>query len=71
MQEKGKFPSQTQLNPMGLHEVSFSSEPSSRIDEVKEIITLRSRKELKQPAPKAEKKGQEAEETEPKEVVIK
>ena len=41
------------------------------MDEVKAIITLRSGKELKQPAPKAEKKGQEAEETEPEEVVIK
>ena len=71
MQEKGKFPSQTQLNPRGLHEVSSSSEPSSRMDEVKAILTLRSGKELKQPAPKAEKKGQEAEEMELEEVVIK
>ena len=71
VQEKGKFPSQTQPNPKGLHEVSSSSEPDSRMDEVKAIITLRSGKELKQPAPKAVKKGQEAEETKPKEVVIK
>ena len=41
------------------------------MDEVKAIITLRSGKELKQPAPKAVKQGQEAEETEPEEVVIK
>ena len=41
------------------------------MDEVKAIITLRSGKELKQPATKTVKKGQEAEETEPKEVVIK
>ena len=71
MQEKGKFPSHTQSNPRGLHEVSSSNEPNSRMDEVKAIITLRSGKELKQPAPKAVKKGQETEETEPKEVVIK
>ena len=71
VQEKGKFPSQTQPNPRGLHEVSSSSEPNSRTDEVKAIITLRSGKELEQPAPKAIQKGQEAEETEPKEVVIK
>ena len=71
VQEKGKFPSQTQPNPKGLHEVSSSSEPSSRMDEVKAIITLRSGKELKQPAPKAVKKGQEGEETEPEQVVIK
>ena len=28
MQEKGKFPSQTQSNPKGVHEVSSSSEPT-------------------------------------------
>ena len=71
VQGKGKFPSQTQPNPRGLHEVSSSSEPNSRMDEVKAIITLRSGKELKQPAPKVVKKGQETEETEPEEVVIK
>ena len=71
MQEKGKFPSQTQPNPRGLHEVSSSSDPNSRMDEVKAIITLRSGKELKQPAPKAVQKGQEAGETEPEDVVIK
>ena len=41
------------------------------MDEVKAIITLRSGKELKQPTPKAVKKGQEAEETELEEVVSK
>ena len=71
MQEKGKFPSQTQPNPRGLHEVSSSNELNFRMDEVKAIITWRSGKELKQPAPKAVKQGQEAEETEPEEVVIK
>ena len=71
VQEKGKFPSQTPPNPRELHEVSSSSEPNSRMDEVKAIITLRSGKELKQPAPEVVKKGQEAEETEPEEVVIK
>ena len=39
--------------------------------EVKAIITLRSGKELKQPAHEAVKKGQEAEEAELEEVVIK
>ena len=71
MQEKGKFPSQTQPNPRGLHEVSSSNEPNSRMDEVKAIITLRSGKELTQPAPKAIDQGQEAKETELEEVVIK
>ena len=51
--------------------MSSSSEPNSRMDEVKVIITLRSGKELKQPTPKAVQKGQEAEETTPEEVVIK
>ena len=35
VQEKGKFPSQTLLNPRGVHEVSSSSEPNPRMDEVK------------------------------------
>ena len=71
VQKKVKFPSQTQPNPRGLHEVSSSSEPNSKMDEVKAIITLRSGKELKQPAPKAVEQGQEAKETEREEVVIK
>ena len=71
VQEKGKFPSQTQPNPRGFHEVSSSSEPNSRMDEVKAIIKFRSGKELNQPTPKAVKQGQEAEETEPEGVVIK
>ena len=71
MQEKGKFPSQTQPNPRGLHEVSSSSDPNSRMKEVKQIITLRSIKELTQLSPKATNPGQEAIETEPEEVVIK
>ena len=65
MQEKGKFPSQTQPNPKGMHEVSSSSEPNSRMDEVKAIITLRSGKEIKQPTPKAVEQGKEIEEAEP------
>ena len=71
VQEKGKFPSQTQPNPRVLHEVSSSSDPNSRMNEVKAIITLRSGKELTQPAPKAIDPGQEAIETEPEEVVTK
>ena len=71
VQEKGKFPSQTQPNPKGVHEVSYSSEPNPRMDEVKAIITLRSGKEIKQPVPKPTKEGQEAKEAEPDEVVAK
>ena len=71
VQEKGKFPSQTQPNPKGVHEVSSSSEPNPKMDEVKAIITLRSGKELKQPIPKPTEEGQEAKEVEPNEVVTK
>ena len=59
MSEKGKFPSQTLPNPRGVHEVSYSSEPNLRMDEVKAIITLRSGKELKQPVPKTTEDDQE------------
>ena len=41
------------------------------MDEVKAIITLRSGKELKQPAPKAVEQGQEAKEVELEEVVTR
>ena len=71
MQEKGKFPSQTQPNLRGVHEVSSSSEPNPRMDEVKAIITLRSGKEIKQPVPKPIDIGQEVKEAEPDEVVTK
>ena len=49
VQEQGKFPSQTQPNPRGVHELSFSTEPAPRMDEVKAIITLRSGKQVDQP----------------------
>ena len=45
--EKGKFPSQTQQNPRGMHEIGFSSDPNARIDEVKAVVTLRSGTELR------------------------
>ena len=67
MQEKGKFPSQTQPNPLGVHELSSSSEPPPRIDEVKAVITLRSGKEVEQPV----EKGTEEKEAEPEKIVIK
>ena len=53
MQEKGNFPSQKQPNPIGLQEESSSSDPISKLNEVKAIITLRSGKELTKPSPKA------------------
>ena len=57
VQEKGKFPSQTQPNPKGVHELSSSSEPAPRIDEVKAVITLRSGKKVEQPVPKPAEEG--------------
>ena len=57
VQEKGKFPSQTLPNPRVVHEVSSSSEPNPIMDEVKEIITLRSGKELKQLVTKPTEEG--------------
>ena len=44
VQEKGKFPSQTQPNPRGVHKIAYASEPAPRIDKVKAIFTLRSGK---------------------------
>ena len=52
MLEKGKFPSQTQPNPRGMHELSSSSDPNPRNDEVKAVVTLRSGREVKPSAPK-------------------
>ena len=45
--EKGKFPSQTQQNSRGMHEIGSASDPNARIDEVKAIVTLRSGTELR------------------------
>ena len=49
--EKGKFPSQTQQNPRGMHEIGSASDPNAIIDEVKAIVTLRSGKELRPTVP--------------------
>ena len=65
VQEKGKFPSQTQPNPRRVNELSSSGEPNPKIDEVKAVITLISCKEVKQKAPKPEGEDQEAKEAEP------
>ena len=50
---------------------SSSSDPNSKLNEVKAIITLRSGKEITKPSPKAIDPEQEAIDTEPGEVVIK
>ena len=55
--EKGKFPSQTQQNPRGMHEIGSSSDPNARIDEVKAVVTLRSGTELRPAIPNPAKKA--------------
>ena len=42
VKEKGRFPAQTQPNPRGINEIGSASNPATRMDEVKAIITLRS-----------------------------
>ena len=71
VQEKGKFPSQTQPNPRGIHEIASASEPAPRMDEVKAIITLRSGKKVEQPVPKPVEETKEEKEVEPERIIIK
>ncbi|KAL6347751.1 hypothetical protein AAG906_026280 [Vitis piasezkii] len=49
---KGKFSSQPQQNPSGVHEIGETSESSTKKDEVKAVITLRGGKQVDQPMPK-------------------
>ena len=49
--EKGKFSSQPQQNPRGMHEIGSANDPNARIDEVKAVVTLRSGKELRPAVP--------------------
>ena len=71
MQEKGKFPSHTQPNPRGIHEIAFASEPTPIMDEVKAIITLRSGKKVEQPVSKPVEETKEEKEVEPERIIIK
>ena len=71
MQEKGKFPSQTQQNPRVVHEIADSGETAPKMDEVKAVITLRSGKKVKQPMPKPLDEAKEGQDEEPKRIVIK
>ena len=70
-QEKGKFPSQTQPNPRGIHEIVSASEPAPIMDEVKAIITLRIGKKVEQPVPKPVEETKEEKEVEPERIIIK
>ena len=69
--EKGRFHSQTLPNPRGVHELSFLSEPTSKMDEVQAIITLRSGKEIELPMRKSAGKIREQEEEESEHIIIK
>ena len=51
--------------------MSSSSEPTSRIDEVKAVITLGSGKEVEQPVPKPVELDKEEKEAEPEKILIK
>ncbi|RVW23146.1 hypothetical protein CK203_090227 [Vitis vinifera] len=52
VQEKGKFPSQPHQNPKGNHEVEAQEGEYSKMRKFKEVITLRSGKEVDQPTSK-------------------
>ena len=54
-----------------MHELSSSSKPIPRIDEVKVVITLRSGKKVKQPVLKPAKEDTEEKKVEPKKIEIK
>ena len=71
MQEKEKFPSQTQQNHRGIHEIAYSSETAPKMDEVKAVITLRSGKKVEQPIPKPLDKAKEGQDEELERIVIK
>ena len=71
MQEKGKFPSQTQQNHRGIHAIADSSETAPKMDEVKAVITLRSGKKVEQPMRKPLDKAKEGQDEEPERIVIK
>ena len=71
IQEKEKSPSQKQPIPSGVHEEGSYSNSNPKFKEVKEIVTLRSGKELTKPSPKATDPEQEAIGTAPREVVSK
>ena len=71
MQEKGKFPSQTQPNPRGGHELNSSNEPTPRMDEVKVIITMRNGKQVAHLVSTPVEETKEEKEVEPEQIIIK
>ena len=71
VQEKGKFPSQTQQNPRGVYEIADSSETAPKMDELKAVITLRSGKKVEQPILKPLDEAKEGQDDESERIVIK
>ena len=71
VQERGRFPSHKQPNPRGVHELSYSSEPAPKMDEVKAVITLRSGKEFEQLVSKPVEKANQEKEMEQDQIIIK
>ena len=69
VQERERFPSQTLPNPKGAYEVGSSS--NSGMDEVKDIITFRSGKEVDQPMPKPVEETRKGVENEPEHIFLK
>ncbi|RVW69817.1 hypothetical protein CK203_061164 [Vitis vinifera] len=69
VQEKGKFPSQPHPNPKGIHEVEAQEGESSKVREVKAVITLRSGKRKGKSTKKDDHEYSMDEE--PKRIVIK
>ena len=49
--EKGKVPFQSQQHQRGVNEIGLTNDPNVRTDEVKEVVTLRSGKELEPAVP--------------------
>ena len=71
VQEQGRFPSQTLPNSRGVHELSYTIEPTQKMDEVQAIITFKSGKEIEQMVPKPAGKTEEQEEVEPEHIISK
>ena len=69
MQEKGRFPSQPHQNPKGIHGVEAYEGESSKVMNVKAMITLRSGKEVELPTPKPHDEIESEKETEKREEI--
>ncbi|RVW61919.1 hypothetical protein CK203_064904 [Vitis vinifera] len=69
VQEKGKFPSQPHQNPKGIHELEAQERESSKVREVKAVITLRGGKEVDQPTSKPKHDEESVEEKEKSEEI--